>query len=321
MGGDSLIAVHLIAKISEATQTKLSPHSLIDAPTIAGLAELILASQPANLELKPKLPPTLVEIQSGGSKPPLFLVHPVGGHVYIYRDLAHYLGSKQPVYGLQAQAIDGNSAFVTRVEEMATQYIEAIRVVQPQGPYFLGGSSFGGTVAYEMAQQLRAQGEKIGLLALIDTPGVGHMPSENIDNDDIKIMAYALGVGANLADPTEQLQQLSTEEQLHYFLEKGKMALRMPADFGIDELRRHHNLFKINLKAMRNYVPQPYPGRVIFFRASLRDPFNPQNPELGWQNLAMEGLEIHEVPGNHITMNFPPHVQVMAEWFKVYLQN
>jgi len=321
LGGDSLIAVHLIAKISEATQTKLSPHSLIDAPTIAGLAELILASQPANLELKPKLPPTLVEIQSGGSKPPLFLVHPVGGHVYIYRDLAHYLGSKQPVYGLQAQAIDGNSAFVTRVEEMATQYIEAIRVVQPQGPYFLGGSSFGGTVAYEMAQQLRAQGEKIGLLALIDTPGVGHMPSENIDNDDIKIMAYALGVGANLADPTEQLQQLCTEEQLHYFLEKGKMALRMPADFGIDELRRHHNLFKINLKAMRNYVPQPYPGRVIFFRASLRDPFNPQNPELGWQNLAMEGLEIHEVPGNHITMNFPPHVQVMAEWFKVYLQN
>ncbi len=338
LGGDSLVAVHLIAKISAATQTKLSPHTLIDAPTIAQLAELISpspvgvasgkepllwsAGSQKQEQVKPKLPSVLVEIQSGdANKPPLFLIHPVGGHVYIYRDLAHYLSPKQPVYGLQAQGIDGSMPPLTCVEEMATVYIKALRVVQPQGPYFLGGSSFGGTVAYEMAQQLQKQGEKVGLLALIDTPGVGHMPSENIDNDDLKIMAYALGVGANVAAAAEQLQKLSTEEQLRYFLEKGKTALRMPADFGIDELRRHHNLFRINLKAMRNYVPQPYPGRVIFFRACDRDSFNPQNPELGWQNLAMEGLEIHEVPGNHITMNFSPHVQVMAKWLQLYLQD
>jgi acyl transferase domain-containing protein/thioesterase domain-containing protein/acyl carrier protein len=317
LGGDSLLAVHLIAKISAATQTKLSSHSLIDAPTIADLAELITQNaSPSHLtngHTKPELPSILVEIQSAGSKPPLFLVHPVGGHVYIYRDLAQYLGSDQPVYGLQAQGIDGKTNPLTQVEEMATQYIEALRVIQPQGPYFLGGSSFGGTIAYEMAQQLQAQGEKVALLALIDTPGVGHMPSANIEDDEIQIMSYALGVGANVSVAVEDLRQLSTDEQLHYFLQQGKTALRMPTDFGLSELRRYYNLFKINIKAMRNYVPQAYPGRVIFFRASDRDSFNPQNPELGWHDLAMEGLEIHDVPGNHITMNFPPHVQVIGQ--------
>ena len=323
LGGDSLLAVHLIAKISEATQTKLSPHSLMDAPTIATLAELITQnaspSQLTNGHAKPELPSTLVEMQSLGSKPPLFLIHPIGGHVYIYRDLAQYLNSDQPVYGLQAQGIDGKTTPLTQVEEMATHYIEALRVVQPVGPYFLGGSSFGGTIAYEMAQQLQAQGEKVGLLALIDTPGLGHMPIENIEDDEIKIMAYALGVGANVPVAIEHLRQLSTDEQLQYFLEQGKTALRMPADFSLAELHVYYNLFKINIKAMRNYVPQAYPGRVIFFKASDRDAFNPQNPELGWQDLAMAGLEIHQVPGNHITMNFPPHVEVMANWLTVYL--
>ncbi|OUL18005.1 type I polyketide synthase [Nostoc sp. 106C] len=324
LGGDSLLAVYLIAKIGAATQTKLSAHSLIDAPTIADLAKLITQnaspSQLTNGQAKPELPSTLVEIQPGGSKLPLFLIHPVGGHVYIYRDLAQYLGSDQPVYGLQAQGIDGQTTPLTEVEVMATQYIKALHVIQPHGPYFLGGSSFGGTIAYEMAQQLQAQGEKVALLALIDTPGRGHMPSD-IENDDIKIMSYALGVGANLPVSVEQLRQLSTDDQLHYFLQQGKTALRMPADFGLSELRHHQNLFKINIKAMRNYVPQAYPGRVIFFRASDRDSFNPQNPELGWHDLAMAGLEIHEVPGNHITMNFPPHVQVMAKLLKVYLES
>ncbi|MDZ8051398.1 MAG: SDR family NAD(P)-dependent oxidoreductase [Aulosira sp. ZfuVER01] len=325
LGGDSLLAVHLIAKISAATQTKLSSHSLLDAPTIADLAELITQnaspSQLANGQAKPELPSTLVEIQSGSSKPPLFLIHPVGGHVYVYRDLAQYLGSDQPVYGLQAQGIDGKTPPLTKVEEMATQYLEALRVVQPHGTYFLGGSSFGGTIAYEMAQQLQAQGEKVGLLFLIDTPSLGHMPSENIEDDGIKIMSYALGVGANVPVSIEYLRQLSTDEQLHYFLQQGKTALKMPADFGLSELHLYYNLFKINTKAMRNYIPQAYPGRVIFFKASDRDSFNPQNPELGWQDLAMAGLEIHEVPGNHITMNFPPQVQVMAKLLRIYLES
>ncbi|MBW4563380.1 MAG: SDR family NAD(P)-dependent oxidoreductase [Mojavia pulchra JT2-VF2] len=319
LGGDSLLAVHLLGKVSEATQTKLSPHSLIDAPTIAALIKLIETTHSPSITKT--LPSSLVKIQAGNLQTPLFLVHAAGGHVYQYRDLAHYLGSDQPVYGLQSENTAGESHNLTQVEEMAAHYLKAVRIVQSQGPYFLGGASFGGMIAYEMAQQLQAVGEKVALLALIDTPGPGHMPSENIEDDELKIMAYLLDVGANVAIASDSLEQLSADERLRYFLEQGKTALRMPADLDISELRHYYHLFRSNIKAMRSYVPQAYPGRVIFFRASDRDSFNPQNPELGWQNLAIEGLEIHEVPGNHITMNFPPHVQVMANCLKIYLES
>ncbi|MBW4682785.1 MAG: hypothetical protein KME19_22295 [Microcoleus vaginatus WJT46-NPBG5] len=312
----------MLSKLSESTKTKLSPHSLLKAPTIAALAELIeetssaqkLTNRPGNKAL----PPSLVEIQTG-IKQPLFLVHPAGGQIYVYRDLAHHLGSDQPVYGLQSQSADEETDAFLCVEEMAANYVDTLRVVQPEGPYLLGGSSFGGTVAFEMAQQLEAQGQKVALLALIDTPGWGYMPAGHIEDSVVKIMAYLLGLGANVSNSLDRLQQLGTEEQLRYFLEQGKAALRLPDGFGLSELRQYHQLFKGHVQAMRNYIPQAYSGQVIFFRAGERDAFNPPNPELGWINLAAGGLQIHEVPGNHITMHFPPHVQVIAEQLKAYL--
>ncbi|MFB2970446.1 beta-ketoacyl synthase N-terminal-like domain-containing protein [Aerosakkonema sp. BLCC-F183] len=311
LGGDSLLAIHLIAKISEATNTKLSAHSLIDAPTIADLAKLIAqATSPTTSNS------TLVEIQTGSNtKKPIFLVHPIGGHVYIYRELARYLPDL-PVYGFQAQGVDGKAEPLTTVEEMAAQYIEALRVVQPEGPYFLGGSSFGGTVAFEMAQQLQKLGQKVAMLTLIDTPSPDRLPSENLEDDDLKTMAYALGVGADISISANKLAQMNDEERLLYFLEKGKSDLKMPADFGVAELRRFYQVFKLNMKAMKKYIPQVYSGQIIFFRACDRDAFNPENPELGWKDLAAGGLEIHVIPGNHITMNFAPNVDVMAQRLK-----
>ena len=115
---------------------------------------------------------SLVPIQPLGSKRPLFFVHGAGGTVIIYRDLVRHLGTDQPVYGLQAQGLDGKQSCLTSVEDMASHYLEAIRTIQPEGPYLLGGLSFGGTVAFEMARQLQAKGEEVALLALLDTfPG------------------------------------------------------------------------------------------------------------------------------------------------------
>jgi acyl transferase domain-containing protein len=155
LGGDSLLAVQLIPKLNETLQKSLSPHSLLQSSSIAALAALIKdnadLSDNSNQPLQPASESLLVEIQRGSFKQPLFLVHPVGGHVYIYRDLARYLGSDQPVFGIQADASFLETESFTKVEEMAARYIEAVRVQQPEGPYFLGGSSFGGTVAFEMA--------------------------------------------------------------------------------------------------------------------------------------------------------------------------
>lgn len=167
LGGDSLTAVQLIAELRETLQIELSAQSLLNASTIAALADSIekttatSSRQPA----RQTLPSLLVEINAGDhSKRPLFLIHPVGGHVYFYRELASHLNREQPVYGIQAQGVDGETEPSTQVEEMATRYIEAMRSRQPEGPYFLGGSSFGGTVAFELAQQFRALDEKVAYL-------------------------------------------------------------------------------------------------------------------------------------------------------------
>jgi thioesterase domain-containing protein/acyl carrier protein len=323
LGGDSLLAVQLITKLNETLQKSLSPHSLLQSSTIAALAALIkdnseLSDNP-DQQLQTASESLLVEIQRGSFKQPLFLVHPVGGHVYIYRDLARYLGSDQPVFGIQAHASDGETESFAKVEEMAARYIEAVRVQQPEGPYFFGGSSFGGTVAFEMAQQLNAQGEKIALLTLIDTPGPGQMPVLATE-DDTAILVYLLGVGFNLSLSMEVLKKLEPEEQLLYFLEQVKIANRVvPPDFGLPQIRQFLHLFKVHAQAMRNYIPQTYGGRIIFFRATEQNEVNAKNPELPWIDVAPGGVEVLEVPGNHITMNYPPHVQVMSKQLRVYL--
>ncbi|MEG4999075.1 type I polyketide synthase [Microcoleus sp. B4-D4] len=322
LGGDSLLAVQLITKLNEALQKSLSPHSLLQSATIAALAALIKdnsnLSESDQQQTEPASESLLVEIQRGSFKQPLFLVHPVGGHVYIYRDLARYLGSDQPVVGIQAHVLDRETESFT-VEEMATRYIEAVRVQQPEGPYFLGGSSFGGTVAFEMAQQLNAQGEKIALLTLIDTPGPGQMPVLETE-DDTAILLYLLGVGFNLSLSMDVLQKLEPDEQLLYFLEQVKIANRVvPPDFGLPQIRQFLHLFKVHAQAMLNYIPQTYGGRIIFFRATEQNEVNAKNPELPWIEVATGGVEVREVPGNHITMNYPPHVQVMAEQLRSYL--
>lgn len=201
---------------------------------------------------------------------------------------------------------------------MATKYIEAMRFVQPHGPYFLGGASFGGTVAFEMAQQFLALGEKVALLALIDTPGPGQMPAQ-VEDDELQMLAYLLNIGANFSFSTEHFQQMEPDERLLKFLDHLRHSMKLPADYGLAELHFFLHLMKVDVQALRNYTPRTYPGRVIFFRANERDTINPHNPELAWVNLATGGLNIHEVPGNHMTMNYAPNAQVIAAHLKAYL--
>src|SRR5260370_26293793 len=163
LGGDSPLAVQLFAQIEKVFGVKLPLATLFDAPTIEELARILGREASA-----PRWSP-LVAIQPAGSRPPFFCIHGAGGNVLIYRDLSQNLGPDQPFYGLQSPGLDGSRPPLTRIEEMAALYVKEIRTVQPYGPYFLGGYCMGGTIAYEMAQQLRAQGEQVGLLALVDT--------------------------------------------------------------------------------------------------------------------------------------------------------
>ena len=170
LGGHSLLAARLFDRIERRMGQRLPIAILFQAPTIEGLAAI--------LRRKGWSPSwsSLVAIQTAGTRPPFFCVHAVGGNILSYRLLSRHLGAEQPFYALQSQGLDGEHPPHETVEAAAAHYVEEIRTVQPRGPYYLGGTSLGGIVAFEMAQQLVAQGERVGLLALIDTGLMGDLP-------------------------------------------------------------------------------------------------------------------------------------------------
>ncbi|MBD2019655.1 amino acid adenylation domain-containing protein, partial [Leptolyngbya sp. FACHB-36] len=168
LGGDSLLAVRLIDRIAQQFQQSLPVSTLFLAPTIAQLATLLdqtaACSTPAASSWSP-----LVPLKAKGATRPFFCIHPIFGTVFPYWELAQQLSEDQPFYALQPIGLDAKQQPLTRIEDMAAQYIQAVQTIQPRGPYLLGGWSFGGLVAFEMAQQLQQAGESVALLAIIDT--------------------------------------------------------------------------------------------------------------------------------------------------------
>jgi acyl carrier protein len=152
LGGNSLLAVRLFARIEREFHVNLPLATLFEAQTIEQLADVL--DNKGEEGWSP-----LVTIQPAGSRPPFFCIHGGGGSVLIYRALSQHLGADQPFYGLESQGLDGRRPLLTRIEDMAELYVKKLRRVQPHGPYFLGGYCMGGTVALEMAQRLTAQGE------------------------------------------------------------------------------------------------------------------------------------------------------------------
>jgi thioesterase domain-containing protein len=208
--------------------------------------------------------------------------------------------------------VEAEAAPLTSMTEMAKVYTAALQEFQPQGPYYLGGASFGGTLAFAMAQELIAQGETIAFLALIDTPSPGNMPAALDDTADI--LFYLLKVGENAEIDRNALSALDEAQRLKFYLQQSQGAFATP-----QELQTMLNVFQANLRAMRAYNPPTYPGKLHFFLARDRDEFNAQTPAHGWIGLAEQGIEIYTVPGNHITMNQEPNVQHLANHLQRYL--
>jgi amino acid adenylation domain-containing protein len=305
LGGHSLLAVRLFSEIEKITGKNLPLATLFQATTVEELAGL-LRQQGWFAPWSP-----LVTIQSGGSKPPLFCIHPIGGNILDYRNLVHYLGKEQPVYGLQAQGLDGKQAPLSRVEDMATLYIKEIRTLYPEGPYFLAGYSFGGTLAFEMAQQLHAQGQKVALLALCDTQ------SPTLQENHPSFVGSVLIHLSNL-------WQLEPKAKLHYLLDllRSKLKKVTYREFLRSELSESVENFAVldaNMQADKDYVPQIYSGSVTLFRCRVQEPKFSHDPQLGWGELVAEKLEIHDIPGSHYVMLKEPHVRVLAEKLRLCL--
>ncbi len=301
LGGDSLIAMRLIEQIYRECDRDLPLSTLFLAPTIESLARHL---QLDGLSWSP-----LVPIQPSGSNPPFFCVHPILGLVFPYYELAHHLGYEQPFYGLQPLGIDGVQPPHTSIEDMARNYIEALRLVQPQGPYFLGGWSFGGLVAFEMAQQLHRANQPIALLALLDTPApvAANQPSW-YDGCKFLLNTVLRSVWSYIFD---YFYLQSVAKPNHSASASASKPMQLP--WHNTTIRSMLRLLRASSQAALRYKPEPYPNSIALFRISNQSSRAHRNPTMGWSELAVKGVEVHEVPGNHLTMLRPPHVQLLVK--------
>jgi amino acid adenylation domain-containing protein len=310
LGGHSLLATQVISRLRETFGIEFPLRKLFEHPTVESLASSLRRTIGV-----PRQSP-LVAMQPRGSRPPFFCVHPAGGTVYCYAELSRLLGLDQPFYGFNAQGLNGELPPLTRVEEMASMYIKALRDVQPHGPYLLGGWSFGGIIAYEMAQQLLAQNERIGLLALIDS--VSEIPGADVAREDrvTHLLRFALNLGLSLEQLTagqDQPLDSKPEEQLRWILKQAQKAHLVPSTTQLATLRNLLKLYETNVHAMLHYTPTIFRGRVTLFKAVERLREDVKDPAAGWRKLATGGLEIYEIPGNHFTIMRRPHLKILAE--------
>jgi phthiocerol/phenolphthiocerol synthesis type-I polyketide synthase E len=311
LGGDSSLAVQMFAQIEKTFKIKLPLATLYEAPTIAELSK-ILRGETAASGWSP-----LVAIQVAGSRPPFFCMHGAGGTVLMYRDLSRRLGDDQPFYGLQAQGLDGASSPLTTVEEMAALYVTEIRRIQSHGPYFLGGYCLGGTVAFEVAQQLRAEGESVALLALFDTMNWHKIP--------LTVWSKSSHATQRLYFHAASFFSVDSEGKARFLKEKlSVLKSRIPVWQGM-LLSRFSNtsshavsnslllgkVWQANDRASWNYVPKPYPGVVTDIRpAKQYRVFS--KPDLKWDRLAQEGQQSIVLPVNPAMMLVEPFVEHLA---------
>jgi amino acid adenylation domain-containing protein len=329
LGGHSLLAVCLFSRIEKEFNTRPPLESLLNEATIEYLARVISQGSSSTPH------PCLVPIQPHGSKLPFFCVHEFFGDIFCYVNLARHLGRDRPFYALQARGLNGTGEAFDNIEAMATYYIDEIRTVQPEGPYALGGLCFGGTVAFEMARQLRAKAEKVALVALFDSAiNSGYSKADwwrsflhDLPRDIPSWLTGFLQLNraqwrslvklkvrmakASLRNALRSSDDGSQENNAPTFIQE------MGDLFEFSE--QHRKVARAQYWALRQYKPKIYPGRLTLFRARMQPLFSSHNPDKGWSRLAGGGLDITVVPGNHLGMLQEPHVRILAQQLRTCL--
>ncbi len=315
-GGNSLLAVQLLDRIHQRLGSALSFVSLFNAPTIEQQAELLQAQTQQTRIWTP-----LVTIQQSGQKTPFFCIHPVIGTVYSYVRLAHALRADRPFYGVQARGLFPDQVPATTVEAMATEYVQALRKAQPEGPYYLGGHSSGEMIAYEMACQLQAQGAEVALLALLDSvPWSWGATKQSLSTPDVSdkttharaILEY-LAVFSGYRDQPialtyEQLCNLSPEDQLKTVLATLKATNQLAQSMTWEEFSQFMHVLMANYHSYLHYRPGKYDGQITLLRCEqTTDEYQAQ-----WAPFLTRPLQQYTVPGNHFSMLTEPHVTRLA---------
>ena len=314
LGGHSLLATRLLAEVEARLGVRVSLNALFEHGTIEAMAASIEYGHGAGV------PSPLVALKPEGDRPPFFCVHPGGGSVLSYFDLAAHFPSARPFYALQATGLDGSTPPLRAVEEMAAAYVKAIREKFPHGPYHLGGHSFGASVAFEMARQLEAEtGAPGGGLILLDhlAPDraramIDHAPTEV---EALEFMAHQIGThfGVPFALPAAELEARSAAERLQYFLERAREAGIAPPGADVAMIAGLVAVYQANLHALLHYHPGVFGGGLTLVRTAGFAAQTPDLPTAGWEALARGLIAVVDTEGDHNSMLRPPHVAGLAE--------
>ncbi|MEP2281000.1 amino acid adenylation domain-containing protein [Maribacter sp.] len=309
LGGHSLIAAKVMTRLEEKSGQRLPLSSLFEYSTVKSLASLL------KIEENTVTWDSMVPIQPNGLKTPMFIVHGAGLNILSFKTLKDHMDSDQPIYGFQAKGLDGKEELLQSVEEIASHYNEALLATQPKGPYKLAGYSSGGIIAYEMAKQLMAKGETIATLALLDTYAYAHYGKSTS-------LGKKLAYGNYLANKTlHVLKQLSNREGFKYRvgvtkanlkklflrLKKDKTTLsKTDYDWEYESRIIEHN------KVVDRYHLKPLSIKVDLFRIEDAIDYTHDSVHLGWKTFAKDGIELHYVPGDHLSMFYPPNDKVLS---------
>ncbi|MGW6905269.1 amino acid adenylation domain-containing protein [Streptomyces sp. NPDC054940] len=289
IGGHSLAALRLVSRINSVYDRDFGVSVVLENETVAKQAALVRG------DVTPRARPgAAVPIRGGGGERPLFLVHPVGGGVLCYREPAAAFGPGLPVFGLPAPGLVPGEEPLRTVAELADSHLRAVRAVQDSGPYRLGGWSFGGLVAYEMACRLVAEGEVVELLAMVDSAFPGS------DGDS--------------SAPAEPVDRALREEFAEDLLRSGQDT---DGDLDGEELARHYEVFRTNLLAAETYRPPVYPGAVRFYQS--RDGARLGAAD-GWAQRINGGLTVRDIETDHYRIVRSPQFQEIAKDMEATMQ-
>ena len=336
LGGNSLLAVSLIARIETQLGVRLPLTSIIQAPTVAEFARL--------LETRGSHEPVVL-VRAGNSEWPLFLVHDADGETILYRSLALNLNPAQSVYGLQPYSRPNHPMLHTRIEEIAAYHITSMRKIQARGPYLLGGLCAGGIIAFEIARQLERDGESVAMVALMDAADVAaKAPPRQFAKEKLERLSAALDAGndvgklrrvaqtarvivrkaVSFTSYTISSRVLATRNQatVSSFRLCLKLGVRVPAFLRNIPVRTLYN------EAKRFYRPStPIRGELLLLRASSGvgddEPHTHRCADslMGWEPRSTHGVKAFDVPGGHSSMLHEPNARTLAEIIEKYIDS
>lgn len=316
LGGHSLMALRMYYRIHREFGQSLPLATLLQHPTIEGLAGLLAASVEVNAVEVPPIPGkgNIVILSRGGDATPLFCIHGGDGGVLFYRSLAALMPPEIPLHAIESLEL-GNSGPIEScsIEETAAGYIRGLRAIQPQGPYRLAGYSFGGVVAHEMACQLTRDGHAVEFVGLFDThnpaaPERNYTMAERLrvfwqQHSAVPVWRRLKLVGARLSEGVRTNRRVKAETEA---------AQRSGPAEPYSDLRRVQ-VRQNNWRAMQAYRPQTYAGSITLFKASAIGDKVERPADYGWAGLADGGLDIVLLPGEHLTLFAPENIATLAQ--------